>query len=74
MKLSFARAKGRNYRRLPDRARLREKPSPADILYLELCYFRVAGSWRDAFFGAGVLAQKPLGFDMRVGTGIEMGG
>ena len=35
MKLSFARAEGRNYRQLPARARLREKPSPADILYSE---------------------------------------
>jgi hypothetical protein len=33
MKLSFARAKGRNYRQLPDRARSREGPSPADIIY-----------------------------------------
>jgi hypothetical protein len=31
--LSFARAQGRNYRQLPDRARLREEPSPADIVY-----------------------------------------
>jgi hypothetical protein len=33
VKLSFARAKGRNYRQLPARARSREKPSPADIVY-----------------------------------------
>jgi hypothetical protein len=33
VKLSFAHAEGRNYRQLPDRARLREKPSPADIVY-----------------------------------------
>ena len=35
VKLSFARAEGRNYRQLPDRARLREEPSPADIVYLK---------------------------------------
>src|ERR1700675_71378 len=33
--LSFARAKGRNYRQLPDRARSRERPSPADIVYFK---------------------------------------
>jgi hypothetical protein len=33
VKLSFAHAEGRNYRQLPDRARSREKPSPADIVY-----------------------------------------
>jgi hypothetical protein len=33
VKLSFAHAEGRNYRQLPDRARLGEEPSPADIVY-----------------------------------------
>jgi hypothetical protein len=33
VKLSFARAEGRNYRQLPDRARLREEPAPADFIY-----------------------------------------
>ncbi|MEA2260613.1 MAG: hypothetical protein QOJ51_3438 [Acidobacteriaceae bacterium] len=33
MKLSFARAEGRNYRQLLAKARSREKPSPADIIY-----------------------------------------
>jgi hypothetical protein len=33
VKLSFAHAEGRNYRQLPTKARLREKPSPADIFY-----------------------------------------
>ncbi len=33
VKLSFAHAEGRNYRQLPVRARLREEPSPADIVY-----------------------------------------
>jgi len=33
MKLSFAHAEGRNYRQLPARARLREEPPPADIVY-----------------------------------------
>ncbi len=33
VKLSFAHAEGRNYRQLPARARLREKPSPADVFY-----------------------------------------
>jgi hypothetical protein len=32
VKLSFAHAEGRNCRQLPDRARLREEPSPADIV------------------------------------------
>jgi hypothetical protein len=32
MKLSFARAEGRNYGQLPARVRLREKPLPADIV------------------------------------------
>ena len=44
--LSFARAKGRNYRQLPDRARLRERPSPADIVYFKrysLSRFAVKG-------------------------------
>jgi hypothetical protein len=35
VKLSFAHAEGRNYRQLPARARLREEPSPADIVYLK---------------------------------------
>ena len=33
VKLSFVRAEGRNCRQLPARARLREEPSPADIVY-----------------------------------------
>jgi len=33
VKLSFAHAEGRNYRQLPTKAPLREKPSPADIFY-----------------------------------------
>jgi hypothetical protein len=35
VKLSFAHAEGRNYRQLPVRARLREEPSPADIVYFK---------------------------------------
>jgi hypothetical protein len=35
VKLSFAHAEGRNCRQLPARARLREEPSPADIVYLK---------------------------------------
>jgi hypothetical protein len=32
VKLSFALAEGRNHRQLPAKARLREEPSPADIV------------------------------------------
>jgi hypothetical protein len=32
VKLSFAHAEGRNYRQLAAGARLREEPSPADIV------------------------------------------
>jgi hypothetical protein len=35
VKLSFAHAEGRNYWQLPARARLREEPSPADIVYFK---------------------------------------
>jgi hypothetical protein len=33
--LSFAHAEGRNNRQLLAKARLREKPSPADIVYFK---------------------------------------
>ena len=56
MKLSFARAEGRDYRQLPARERLRERPLPADIV----CYISST-----AFFGTGVLAQRLLAFDVR---------
>ena len=49
MKLSFAHAEGRNYRQLPARARLREKPSPADIVYSKrysLSNLHVSGEMR----------------------------
>jgi hypothetical protein len=36
VKLPFAHAEGRNYRQLPARERLREKPSPADIFYSKI--------------------------------------
>ena len=55
VKLSFAHAEGRNYRQLPDRARLREEPSPADIVcfkrysFFELC---VSGSMSFFVFSA----------------------
>jgi hypothetical protein len=58
VKLSFAHAEGRNYRQLPDRARLREEPSPADIFYLKrysLSQLDVSGSI--GFLGTGV--QRP---------------
>ena len=58
VKLSFAHAEGRNYRQLPAKARLREKPSPADI----------AGM---LFFGTEVQAQRSLGFGVRVGSGMK---
>jgi hypothetical protein len=46
VKLSFAHAEGRNCWQLPDRARLREEPSPADIVYFKrysLSRFAVSG-------------------------------
>jgi hypothetical protein len=49
VKLSFAHAEGRNYRQLPDRARLREEPSPADIVYsnrYRLSNLHVSGEMR----------------------------
>ncbi len=75
MKPSFARAEGRNYRQLPARARLREKPSPADIFYSKrysLSQFEC--KWRDAFFGTGVQAQRSLAAGVRVGNGMKWGG
>ena len=75
VKLSFAHAEGRNYRQLPDTARLREKPSPADIFYLiEIDLSRLACKCRDAFFGTGVQAQRSLGFDYARGSGIDRNG
>jgi hypothetical protein len=35
VKLSFAHAEGRNCRQLPVRGRLREEPSPVDIVYFK---------------------------------------
>src|ERR1700739_4465134 len=58
VKLSFAHAEGRNYRQLPARARLREEPSPADIVYSKrysVSGLDVSGSM--FFFGAGVQGQ-----------------
>jgi hypothetical protein len=49
VKLSFAHAEGRNYRQLPDRTRLHEEPSPADIVYSKrysLSGFNVSGEIR----------------------------
>ena len=59
VKLSFAHAEGRNYRQLPAKARLREEPSPADIVYSKrysLSELDVSGSM--SFFGTGVPKPK----------------
>ena len=72
VRLSFAHAKGRNCRQLPDRARLREEPSPADIVYVKrysLSELDVSG--RASFFGTGVPAKGHSGFGMRVGSGMK---
>jgi hypothetical protein len=61
VKLSFARAEGRNYRQLPDRATLREEPPPAEIFYSKrysLSRFDVSGSM--IFFRHGSNAQRSL--------------
>jgi hypothetical protein len=59
VKLSFARAEGRNYRQLPDRARLREEPAPADFIYSKrysLFQLDVSGSM--SFFWHGSTKGK----------------
>jgi hypothetical protein len=61
VKLSFAHAEGRNYRQLPDRARLREEPAPANIFYSKrysLSQLDVSGSM--SFLGTGVQRQGLL--------------
>jgi hypothetical protein len=61
VKLSFAHAEGRNYWQLPDRARLREEPSPADIICFKRYSFSeldVSGSM--SFFGTGVQSRRLL--------------
>jgi hypothetical protein len=76
VKLSFAHAEGRNYWQLPDSARLREEPSPADIVCFKRYSFSEFGvsGWM-SFFGTGVIRPKvTLGSIMRVGSGIKMGG
>jgi hypothetical protein len=70
VKLSFARAKGRNYRQLPAKARLREKPRPADIFCSKrYSLSQLACKWQDVFFGTGVQAQRLLGF-----KSVQIGG
>jgi hypothetical protein len=69
VKLSFAHADGRNYWQLPDRARLREEPSPADII----CFKRYSFSELDVSGSMSFLAQEYKaegysGFGMRVGS------
>ena len=71
--LSFAHAEGRNYRQLPARARLREEPPPADIVYSKrysLSELDVSG--RMIFFLAlRYKAKGYFGFGMRVGSGTK---
>jgi hypothetical protein len=56
--LSFARAQGRNYRQLPARARSREKPSPADILYSVNMVFPGCKLGARCFFPHGSTSPK----------------
>jgi hypothetical protein len=75
VKLSFAHAEGRNYRQLPARARLREEPSPADIVYFKRyspSRFAVRGEM--LFFCTEVRPKGHLGSIMRVGSGIDRNG
>ena len=70
MRLSFARAKGRNYRQLPARARSRERPSPADIVYSKRYAFphlHVSGAMR--FSAREYRPKGHLGSIMRVAAG-----
>jgi hypothetical protein len=61
VRLSFAHAEGRNYRQLPDRARLREKPSPADIVYFKrYSVSELDVSGRMSFLGTGVQSRRLL--------------
>ena len=72
MKLSFAHAEGRNYRQLPDRARLREEPTPADIIYSKrysLSELDVSGSM--SFLAQEYKAEGYFGFVMRVDSGMK---
>jgi hypothetical protein len=73
--LSFARAKGRNYRQLPDRARSRERPSPADIVYFKrYSLSRFAVKDEMLFSTRECRSEGYLGSIMPVGSGTEMGG
>jgi hypothetical protein len=71
--LSFAHAEGRNYRQLPDRARLREEPSPADIVCFKKYSFSELGvsGWAIFFWHRGYKAKGYFGFVMRVGRGMK---
>src|SRR5882757_6790842 len=61
VKLSFAHAEGRNYRQLPDRARLREEPSPADIVcFKRYSFFELDVSGSMSFLGTGVQSRGLL--------------
>ena len=75
MKLSFAHAEGRNYRQLPAKARLREKPSPADIVYSKrYALSKLECKWRDAFFATGVTSPKVTRVSIWALAADEMGG
>jgi hypothetical protein len=73
VKLSFARAEGRNYRQLPDRARLREEPAPADFIYSKrYSLFQLDVSGLMSFFGTGARREEGKGYfgiAMCVGSG-----
>jgi hypothetical protein len=61
--LSFAHAKGRNYRQLPDRARPRERPClPISSTLRDRAFPRLQQVAR-CVFGTEVQAQRSLGFD-----------
>jgi hypothetical protein len=74
VRLSFAHAEGRNYRQLPSRARLREKPSPADIFYSKrysVSRLRVSG---ETCFSAQQYRPKSNSRSVCALAGGEMGG
>jgi hypothetical protein len=72
VKLSFAHAEGPNCRQLPARARLREEPSPADIVYSKRCSLSeldVSGSM--SFSAQEYKAEGYSGSVTRVGSGMK---
>jgi hypothetical protein len=74
VKLSFAHAEGRNYRQLPARARLREEPSPADIVYFKRYGLSTFGVSGEMLFSAREYKPKGnLGLVCALGAEIKPG-